>query len=189
MAVINNLQHAQVAPIPVSPASPVFVDVPGVVSFETTVTTDSTATQADGQVYLTTYAAPEGSFTLSWIDSSFPVLVVINGGVASTTGTAGTKIDRYEQPGAYVAPAFILSDWNPNVDHGHSPNVAGFRTTLPNATASVASKSSGQDSVHEWSVDGAFTAIAPAPMFIYEAFATAPAFTSGVQTVNLNPPS
>lgn len=186
MSVSNNIIHAQVAP---KGGSPVFVDVPGTTTLEPSFTTNSTDIPADGSIYVTAYEAPVGQFDLRWVDDNFPVLVTINGGTASSTGTSGTKIDRYEQSGTYLAPAFIAASLEPNIDKVHDATVAAFRTTIPNATAALAQKSSGQNSTHEWSASCKFTADGSGPIIIYEKMATSPTFTSGVMTVNLTPPS
>ncbi len=188
MAVGYNLNHLQVAPVPATGA-PVFVDVAGVVSWEPSITTENEEVLADGQVYLTAYGAPAGEGDFVFIDSRFAVLGVVNGGMASSSGTGATKIDRYEQPGQYTAPPFIMSDWVPNIDLTHSPLVAGMRTTVPNATAEVATRTSGQQTVFEWTAATRFTAPATGPMIIYEQLATEPTFTGGVTDVNLTAPA
>lgn len=186
MSVANNITHAQVAPKTVTP---VFVDVPGATTLDVSFTDNSTDINADGMVYVTAYDAPVGQFNLGWVDDNFPVQVTINGGTSSSTGTAGTKIDRYEQPGTYVAPAFVAASLEPNIDKIHDALVAAFRITIPNATAALAQKSSGQNSTHEWSAACKFKADGSGPLIIYEKLATAPTFTSGVMGVNLTPPA
>jgi len=185
MSVANNITHSQVAP---KGASPVYVDVPGTTTLEPSFSDNSTDINADGQVYVTAYDAPVGQFSLGWVDDNFPVLVTINGGTASSTGTNGTKIDRYEQPGVYIPPAFIAASIEPNIDKVHDPLVACFVTTIPNATAALASKSSGQNNAHEWSAPCKFKADGSGPMIIYEKRASAPTFTSGVFAPNLTAP-
>ncbi|MGB3328217.1 MAG: hypothetical protein WBA46_04630 [Thermomicrobiales bacterium] len=188
MSVANNISHSQVAPKPPT-GSPTFVDVPGTTSLEPSINANANDILADGMVYVTAYDSPVGQFTINWVDDNFPVLVTINGGTASSTGTAGTKIDRYEQPGVYVPVPFIAASLEPNIDKIHDASVACFVTTIPNATASPASKTSGQQTTHEWSADGRFTADGTGPMIIYEKYATTPTFTAGVIPVNVTPPT
>lgn len=178
MAVGYNLTHLQVA---AKQAVPTYIDVPGAMSWEPAITADTEEIRADGAVYTTAYSAPSGEGDLTFIDMKSNVVVVINGGVVSTSGTAPNTITRYEQQGTYVPPAFIIADWVPNIDRGHDPNVAGMRTSVPNATSAPVTRTSGQETAFEWTAATRFTAASTtAPMIIYEWLETAPTFTGGV---------
>ena len=186
MAVGYNLNHLQVAP---RSETPTFVDVPGAVSWEPSISSDTDDVRADGQVYMTVYSAPVGEGSMTWVDFRPDVLAVINGGDVSTSGTGATEIIRYEQLGSYVPVPFIMADWVPNQDQTHDANVAGVRTTVPNATASPASRNSGQETTLEWTAETRFTAVDnTSPLIIYESLASEPTFTGGVFDVNLEAP-
>lgn len=186
MAVGYNLNHLQVAP---KGASPTFIDVPGSVSWEPSITADSEDVKADGQTYVTVYSAPVGEGDMTWIDFRPDVLATINGGEVSTSGTGPTEITRYEQKGSFTPVPFIIADWVPNQDKNHDSAVAGVRTTVPNATAEPASRSSGQESTQEWTASTKFTPDANDVLIIYEALASEPEFTTGVMSVNLTAPA
>jgi|SRR6185437_3905660 len=181
-----NTQHVQVGLVG---ATPTFVDVPGSVDWEPTISASPTPVKADGTTYYTAYASPDLSGDLTWIDGNSAVLGIINGGTVSSSGTAGTVIDRYEQPGVFVPTDFIISKWEPNVDRGHNPDVAGLRTTTPHTSASPASKSGGQESTGMWTASTNATPVGDDPLIIYEWMATAPVFTAGVMPVNLTAPA
>lgn len=180
MAVGYSLHHLQGAPVE---ASPTWIDIPGITTWEPSITADSTPVKADGQTYVTAYASPEGSGNLTFIDANLGVFALLNGGTVSSSGTGPTEIERYEQPGQYVPVPFSLSDWVPNIDRGHDPDVAGMRTTVPNATAAPVTRTSGQETIFEWTAATTFYGIDPDPMIIYEKLATAPTFALEVFTV------
>lgn len=186
MAVGYNTNHVQVGP---KEATPTFVDVPGAISWDPTITTDKDPIRGDGQVYVTAYGAPEGEGDLTWLGFAPDVLATINGGEVSTSGTGDTEITRYEQPGTYTAPPFIIADWVPNIDKSHAPDVAGIRTTVTNATAEPASRGSGQETAVEWTASTSFSPDENNVLIIYEELATEPTFTNGVMPVNVEKPS
>ena len=184
MAVGRNLAHVQVAAVA---AEPTWLDVPGILTWDPSISTDTEPVQADGQTYYTAYAAPSGEGDFVFIDFNEDVVAVINGGTVSSSGTTPDVIDRYEQPGTYTAPPFATSDWVPNVDQFHDDR-AGMRTTAPNCTATPVSRSSGQDTTFEWTATTSFSADENDVMLIYELLETAPTFTAGVIPVNLEDP-
>lgn len=176
MAVGRNLTHVEVAAID---ESPTWVNVPGVLTWDPSISTDTDPVQADGSTYYTAYSAPTGEGDLSFIDFDEDVVALLNGGTVSTSGTTPDVIDRYEQPGSYAAPAFSMADWVPNADTFHDER-AGMRTIAPNATATVVSRSSGQDTTFEWSCTVNFSADDNDVMLVYELLETAPVISSGV---------
>lgn len=176
MAVGRNLAHVEIAAVG---ASPTYVNVPGVLTWDPSISTDTDPVQADGTTYYTAYSAPVGEGDLTFIDFDEDVVALLNGGTVSTSGVTPDVIDRYEQPGTYSAPAFITSDWVPNADTFHDAR-AGMRTTAPNCTATVVSRSSGQDSTFEWSCTVNFAPDDNDVMLIYELFETSPTFASDV---------
>lgn len=184
MAVGRNLSHVQAAAVETTPT---WVDIPGVLTWDPSITTDTEAVQADGTTYYTAYAAPAGEGDLVFIDFDPDVVALLNGGTVSTSGTAPNTITRYEQPADYTAPAFSLSDWVPNVDQFHDTS-AGMRTTAPNVTATPVSRSSGQDTTFEWTATTSFAADQNGVLLIYEVLETAPVFTGSVIPVNLEAP-
>ena len=185
MTLTYNVNHLQVAP---KGATPVYIDVDGAISAEPTISSDKEDVLGDGQVWATIYKSPTGEMTLTWLKTNFAVMAAINGGDVSSSGTGAAAIDRYEQPSAYVAPSVIVSYWEPNVAPDRSPDEAGLRTTIPNATFGVAKKASGQETVGEWSADGSFRGSSTGPMIIYELLASEPVFTAGVMPTNVIAP-
>jgi hypothetical protein len=187
MAVTYNLEHAQVAPVA---ATPTYLDVPGVITMDVSISSSSNYLAADGGKYAVAWSAPEGSGTLSFGESDFAVLAVINGGTASSSGITPAVIDRYEQPGTVSNPSFILVGYAKNVKPADGADArAGFRVTVPRASAAPASMSMGQETWGEWSADLAFVADDNDVMVIYEMLETAPTFTNGVTTTNLVAPA
>lgn len=184
MAVGRNLSHVQVGAVG---ASPTYLDVPGILTWDPTITTDTEPVQADGSTYYTAYSAPSGEGDFAFIDFDENVVAAINGGTVSSSGATPNVIDRYEQPGTYTAPPFITSDWVPNVDQFHDAR-AGMRTTAPNCTATPVSRSSGQDTTFEWTASTSFAADDNDVMLIYELLETEPVFTAGVMPVNVTDP-
>jgi hypothetical protein len=184
MAVGRNLSHVQVGAVG---ASPTYLDVPGILTWDPTISTDTEPVQADGTTYFTSYAAPAGEGDFTFIDFDENVVAVINGGTVSSSGVTPNVIDRYEQPGTYAAPPFITSDWVPNADQFHDTR-AGMRTTAPNCTATPVSRSSGQDTTFEWTASTSFSPDENDVMLIYELLETGPVFTAGVMPVNVEAP-
>lgn len=176
MAVGRNLTHVEVAAVG---ASPTWINVPGVLTWDPSISTDTEPVQADGSTYYTAYAAPSGEGDLTFIDFDENVVALINGGTVSTSGVTPDVIDRYEQPGSYTAPAFMMADWVPNADTFHDAR-AGMRTIVGNATATPVSRSSGQDSQFEWTAATSFAADANGNLIVYELMETSPVLTSGV---------
>lgn len=178
MAVGRNLSHVQAAAVE---ETPTWLDIPGVITWDPSITTDTEPVQADGTTYYTAYSAPAGEGDLTFIDFDENVVALINGGTVSSSGTTPNVIDRYEQPGDYTAPAFSLCDWVPNVDQFHDDR-AGMRTTAPNCTATPVSRSSGQDTTFEWTATTSFAADANGVLLIYELLETAPTFSNGIMS-------
>lgn len=178
-----NLEHAQVAALGTTPT---WLDVPGSIDLGISITSNANYLAADGSKPYVAYSAPEGSFDLSFAEADFAMLAVINGGTASTSGTTPAIIERYEQPGTAKNPSFALSGYASNVNGG--VDRAGFRVTLPNAKAGVASPTFGQETWGTWSTSGAMAADENDVMVIYEKLETAPTFTAGVMPVNLVKP-
>jgi hypothetical protein len=172
----RNLAHVQVA---ATGGTPTWLDVPGVLTWDPQITTDTEPVQADGTTYYTSYAAPTGEGDLTFIDFDEDVVALINGGTVSTSGTTPDVIDRYEQPGTYAAPSFSAADWVPNADTFHDSR-AGMSTIAPNCTATVVSRSSGQDTTFEWSCTVNFQPDDEDVMLVYQLFESAPTFTADV---------
>lgn len=179
MAVGYSLNHVQAASTAAAPPY-TWIDIPGSVNWEPTVESDSEEIMADGSVYVTAYGNPVGSGDLMWIDDILAVRALLNGGTVSTTGISPSIIERYELPGTYVPVPFALSDWVPNIDRFHDPDVAGTRTTAPNCTAGVISRTSGQETVQELTATTSMTQDANGVMLIVEKLETSPVFTNGV---------
>jgi hypothetical protein len=177
MAVGRNLTHLQAAPVSGTPA---WADVPGVLTWDPAITTDTDPVQADGSTYYTAYSAPVGEGDVVFIDFKPAVVAIFNGGTVSTSGTTPNVVTRYVQPAAYTAPPFMLADWVPNVDRFHDANTAGIRTIAPNCTATPVSRSSGQDTTFEWTCSTNFQADGTGRLLIYELLETAPTFPSGI---------
>jgi len=184
MAVGFSLEHAQVAPVG---ASPVHKDIPAVVSWAPSITASRTPLRADASIYANAYGAREGSGDIVFAFLSFDVLVIINGGTKSTSGTGAGAIDRYEQPGASVQPAFIVSGFYRNVATDKNPHQA-VRVTTPVNTAAPASASFAQETFFNWTANTSFTQNDAGTMIIYETMASLPVLTAGVMPVNLAAP-
>lgn len=178
MAVGYSLNHVQAADI--AAAAPyTWVDIPGVITWEPTVETDSEDVLADGSVYVTAYGNPVGSGDLTWVQDILAIRALLNGGTVSTSGVAPNTIERYELPGTYTPVPFALSDWVPNIDKFRDTMV-GTRTTAPNCTAGVISRSSGQESLQELTTATKMTQDANNVMLIVEKLEDEPTFTGGV---------
>lgn len=186
MGVIYNQTHAQAAR---QGATPTYVDIPGFVSSEPEISSDSEDIMADGTVYAVAWGILTAESEITFIDDRAAVRALLNGGTVSTSGTGATAITRYEAPATFLPPPIILSDYASNIDRSHSPDVAGIRTTLPNASAGPIAKSGGQESTAELTstIKFAPTANGGAPMII-EYLASEPTFTAGVMPVNLVAP-
>lgn len=178
-----NLEHAQVAELG---ASPTWLDIPGVTTLSTTIDSSVARLAADGSKPYAAWSAPEGSFDGGFAEADFAILAVINGGTASTSGTTPSVIERYEQPGTASNPGFALSGYAKNVND--AVGMAAFRVTIPQATASPAAPSFGQETWGEWSFSGAMTPTDDDVLIVYEKLETEPQFTDGVMPVNLVAP-
>lgn len=187
MAVIYNQRHAQAA---LQGTTPTYVDIPGLVSTEPEISSDSEDIMADGTVYAVAWGILTAECELTFIDDVGAVRALLNGGTVTTSGTGATAITRYEAPAAFLPPPIILSEYSPNIDRAHSPAIAGVRTTFPNASAGPIAKSGGQESTAELTstIKFAATATGGSPMIV-EYLASEPTFTNGVMPVNLVPPA
>lgn len=178
--VTYQLEHAQVA---VKEASPTYLDVPGVDTVEATVNSSVNYLSGDGAKKYAAWTAPEGSGRLGFAEADFAVLVVINGGTSSSTGTTPAIVDRYVQPATANNPDFILVGYAKNVNANQDR--AGFRIILPGATAAPASIAMGQETWGSWGADLAFTGDDSDQLVIYEQLETAPTFTGDIFTVTI----
>lgn len=181
-----NINHIQIGPH----GDPIdWIDVRGSQNWEPSIDIDVTPLRGDGGIYTNAYGAPEGSGDLQFLDPTPDVFAALNGGVISSSGTGETAIERYEQPGTYVAPPFAIADWIPNIARDRNPDTAGMRTTAPNATATPLSRTSGQETAVEWTTSTSFTPDEDNQLLIYEWLASEPVFTDGVMPVNLTRPT
>jgi hypothetical protein len=183
-ATTYNLNHLQAA---TNDGSPTYVDINYAISFEPNITQENESFRADGAVVVTAQGAPEGALSLSFGSYDTDAFAVLTGGTSSSSGSAGTLIERLEIPADYSAPSVILVAWLPNVD-GNSTS-AGLRITVPNAKVNMPSAAFGQQTWSEFSADGSFSADANDVMLIFEDLATAPTFTTGVIPTNLTAPA
>lgn len=179
MAASFNLEHVEVGPDVDST-----LDVPGSVSLELSISSTANYVSADAEKYAVAWSAPEGSGTLTFVESDFSVLAAVNGGLASTSGAGASLIARYEQPGTALNPTFLLSGFARNMSKKTSAFEA-FRVTVPDATAAVATMSLGQETWGNWSLPIAFTDDGNS-MIIYEQLATVPTLASGVMGADIN---
>lgn len=187
MAVGYSLHHVQAASLGEDPL--VWVDVPGAVNWEPSVSADTENIMADGVVYAQPRGNRVGEGDLTWIDDILALRAMFNGGEVSTSGTTPQVIERYEMFGESVAPPFALSDWVPNVDKIHDPTVAGTRTTAPSVTAGPVTRTSGQESTQELTAATSFLQDANGVMEIVEKLESSPVFTDGVMPVNMTAPT
>lgn len=178
-----NLNHVQIGTDDGSTVT--WLDAPGSRSWEPGVSADSSDERADGQVYVTAYSSPVGEGDLVIIDMNSGVMAAVNATEVSSYGTAPDTITRAALAGNYVPEPFAIADWVPNIDGAHNPDVAGMRTIVPNATAQPATRSSGQESIVEWTVATKFTPSADNELIIYEWLASDPVFTDGVMPVDM----
>jgi hypothetical protein len=179
-----NLNHLQAA---TNDGSPTYVDINYATTFEPTISQENDSFRADGQVVITAQGAPEGGGSIGFGSFDTDAFAVLTGGTASSSGSAGTLIDRLEIPADYTAPSVILVAWIPNVD-GNSTS-AGLRITVPNAKVNMPSTQFGQETWSEFAADISFAADENDVMLIFEDMATAPTFTAGVIPTNLEPPA
>lgn len=179
-----NLKHLQAA---TNDGSPTYEDINYATTFEPTITQENDEFRADAQVVITAQGAPTGGGSLGFGSFNTDAFAVLTGGTASSSGSAGTLIDRLEIPADYTAPSVILVAWLDNVD-GNSTS-AGLRITVPNAKVNMPSTQFGQETWSEFTADMSFAADANDVMLIFEDMATAPTFTSGVIPTNLTPPA
>ena len=182
--VTYNLEHAQVA---LTGTTPTYIDVPGVTTLDATVSSSVAYFAADGSKPYAAWSAPEGGGSLGFAEADFAVLVIINGGTSSSTGTTPAVVERYVQPGTATNPNFILVGYAKNVNGKLTGTAArpGFRIIIPNASAAPASMAMGQETWGEWTAELAFSANAANQMVIYEKMETAPTFTAGIFTVTI----
>jgi hypothetical protein len=185
MSLTYNMNHLQIAEVG---ATPVYIDIDGAISMAPTITEETTDVRGDGVVWATLRGARTGEVSMTWLKTSFAVQAAANGGIVSSSGTTPNAIERYEIPGSGVSPAVIVSSWEPNAAPDKSPDEAGLRTTIPNASFGIANKASGQETVGEWSATGTFKPDENDAMLIYELMESEPVFTLGVMTVNLEAP-
>lgn len=179
-----NLVHLQVGP---KAETPTYVDINYATTFETSIDQDNEYLRADGGVKITAYGAREGSGSLGFGSADLQTIATMSGDTFSTSGTAGTVIDRLEVKGATSPPSVILVAWVPNVDGNEAS--AGMRVTLPNAKVAMPSTTFEQEAWTEFEADMSFVSDENDVMLIIETLATAPVFTSGVIPTNLEPPA
>lgn len=179
-----NLNHLQAA---AKGASPVYKDINYATTFEATIDQTQDKLAADGKKAVTAFSAADGGGSIGFASADLSVIALLSGGTFSTTGTAGTMINRMDVLGNVTPPATILSGWIPNVD-GNTTS-AGLRITLPNAQVSMPSTSYAQESWTEFNADLSYVADENDVMLIWEELFTAPTMTLGVMPVNLTPPA
>lgn len=188
MALFRNVQHGQVAPRPVGEANPVFLDISGFTEVNPNTSAESTDIYADGGTYASIFDSPTGDGDFRYVESDFAINVVLNGGAATTSGTSGSTIKRWEQPSESLNPAFILATFMPNVRS--ESQSAGIRLTIPNATAGPVNISGSQRNVGEWNAPIRYTKDpVTGYLVIYEDLEAAPTFTNKVMPVNLERPT
>jgi hypothetical protein len=179
-----NLDHVQIAVIQTTPT---WIDLPYAVTLDPTISQDTDPLKADASTVVTSYSAPEGTFSLEWARAETVTLAILAGLTASTSGTTPSTIDRLDYLGNTTPPGVHLSAWAKNVDANVTG--AGLRLNLPNAKASVPSIPLGQETYSTLSSDGVFNADENGVMMTLEFLETAPVFTSKVMPVNLAPPA
>lgn len=185
MALTYNLEHNEVGP-----TKNATVDVAGAITMTLSIASSPAYLNADAGKYAVAWSAPEGSGSLTFAESDDDVLAVINGGRLSTSGTAGTLINRYEQPGTATNPQFLISGFARNMSPTTRTAFPAFRITVPAASASPATMSMGQETWGEWTANLGFVADGNNTLIIYEHMASVPVLTAGVMgaTINLTPP-
>lgn len=186
MATGYNLVHLQVAP---KETEPTFKDINYAVSAEFTVEQDSEQFQADGANVMSAFSPREGTGSISFGSADLETIALMTGDVFSSSGTAGSAIDRLEFRGSTVPPSLVLSAYIPNVD-GNSAH-AGMRITVPNAKLTVPNASYEQESWTEFESDVTFSPDANGVMLIWENLSTDPdvGMSGNVMPVNLVAPA
>ena len=179
-----NLKHVQIGAVGVTPT---YIDVPYAVSVDPSIDQTADKLKADASTPVIAFGAPEGTGLMEWGLITPVVLALMTGGTASTSGTAGTVIDRLEVKGSLQPPSLIVVGWIPNVDGLQSS--AGIRLTLPNAKLSVPSGAFQQETFANRTSNLDYAPDANDNMQIWEFPVTAPVFTAGVIPTNLVPPA
>jgi hypothetical protein len=178
-----NLVHTQAALL----GDEDWVDIPYSITMDPQIDQQSAPLKADGKTATIAYGSPEGGGTLSFGAITGTTVALLTGGVASTSGTGATLIDRVEVKGDGTPPSLALSSWIPNTD-GNLLS-AGLRLTLPNAKCSVPSGAYDQETFANQSANLTFSADTNNTMLVYEFLAEAPEMTDGVMPVNLIAPN
>src|SRR4051794_201002 len=88
-----NLQHLQVG---AKVASPTFLDILYATTFQPTIDQSNVKMKADAKNAVTAWSAPDGGGTIGFGSADLDVIALLTGGAASTTGSAGTLIDRLD---------------------------------------------------------------------------------------------
>lgn len=158
-----NLNHLQVAAMADSPS---FKDINYATKAEFNIDQDSDTFKADGRSVLTAFSAREGSGSIGFGSIDLAMLAILTGETFSTSGTAGTEVDRMELKGGTTPPGVILAGYAPNVDPNSSWK--GFRMTVPNAKVSTPSFSFEQESWSEAEADVTFNPDKNDVMLIWE---------------------
>lgn len=184
MATGYNLVHLQIAP---KTATPTFIDVNYATTAEFNVTQDSDTLTADGKGAVTAYGAREGEGSIGFASLDLATMAAMTGDEWSSSGTAGTTIERLEISGSGQPPALVLAAWIPNVDGNSS--VAGIRVTVANGKLSTPTVGFEQESWTEAEADLSFASNEDDVMLIWETLETAPAMTGGVMPVALVAPA
>ncbi|HEU0165741.1 MAG TPA: hypothetical protein VFQ54_11915, partial [Thermomicrobiales bacterium] len=86
-----NLNHLQVA---AKGASPVYKDVLYATTFQPTISQTSTKLKADGKNAVTAWSAADGGGSIGFGSAGTDLMALLTGGTASTSGSAGTLINR-----------------------------------------------------------------------------------------------
>jgi hypothetical protein len=179
-----NLKHVQIGAVGVSPT---YIDVPYAISIDPSIDQTADKLKADAATPVVAFGAAEGTGSMEWGLITPAVLALMTGGTASSTGTAGTVIDRLEVKGSLQPPSLIVVAWIPNVDGVQTS--AGIRLTLPNAKLSVPRGAFQQETFANRTSNLDYAPDANDNMQIWEFPVTAPTFSSGVIPTNLTPPA
>lgn len=185
MAVTYNLEHSEVGP-----TTDATLDVSGSITLSLSIASTANYLAADASKYAVAWTAPEGSGSLTLAESDNDVFSVVNGGRVSSSGSVATLIERYEQPGTAINPAFLISGFARNMSKKTRTAFPAFRVTVPNASAAPATMSMGQETWGEWTVNLGFVANDDDTLVIYEHMASVPVLTAGVmgETINIEAP-
>jgi hypothetical protein len=179
-----NLAHIQIGLVATTPT---YIDVPYAISLDPSVDQPSEKLKADAGSQVTAFGAMEGGGSIEWGLITPAVLAMMTGGTASTSGTAGTVIDRVEVKSNVQPPSLIVVGWLPNVDGKQTS--AGIRLTLPNAKLTVPAGAMGQETYANRTADLSYDGDANNTIQIWEFPVTAPVFTGGVIPANLTAPA